>query len=223
MSPYGISQGSEKPQEEFKTAFDVSKKYLGLKMHVESLESCDGMSINNTIDELSAIYKDLTFLDDDGIYINLKKATELFKVENKDDKLAINDIGSAIYSVLSDSFKIQEDSQRLLIIESPLGSYKNRLLKNIYLKVATQELKNDVLPFYINVSKYEEERQLVYNDINSILKIIKENPQKMPVFIIDGVRNFACRINDLYGVLDKDIFEKITKYRLIVGVDYRFT
>ena len=158
MSPYGISQGSEKPQEEFKTAFDVSKKYLGLKMHVESLESCDGMSINNTIDELSAIYKDLTFLDDDGIYINLKKATELFKVENKDDKLAINDIGSAIYSVLSDSFKIQEDSQRLLIIESPLGSYKNRLLKNIYLKVATQELKNDVLPFYINVSKYEEER-----------------------------------------------------------------
>lgn len=223
MSPYGISQGSEKPQEEFKTAFDVSKKYLGLKMHVESLESCDGMSINKTIDELSAIYKDLTFLDDDGVYINLKKATELFNVENKDDKLAINDIGSAIYSVLSDSFKIQEDSQRLLIIESPLGSYKNRLLKNIYLKVATQELKNDVLPFYINVSKYEEERQLVYNDINSILKIIKENPQKMPVFIIDGVRNFACRINDLYGVLDKDIFEKITKYRLIVGVDYRFT
>ncbi|MDE6505139.1 MAG: HD domain-containing protein [Clostridia bacterium] len=223
MSPYGVITDIEKQYEEAESAFDVSKKYLGLKMHMDSLESADAASVEKAICALSAIYKNLAFLDDYGIYNDLDKAAELFQTNKKDDKLSVPDLGAAIYRVLSESFKCGEDAQRLLIVESPLGSYKNRLLKNIYLKIATQEFKDDVLPFYINVSRYEQFQNLAHEDITAILKIVKNNPQKMPVFIIDGVRSFACGVNDLYGELDKDIFEKISKYRLIVGVDYRFT
>ena len=119
----------------------------------------------------------------------------------------------------------------VLKIKGPLGSYKNRLLQYIYLYISIAD--HHILPFYIDISMYEkikskpdsdfknDLKQAIEEDLAYIKRQIDDNDQKVPLVILDGIRDFSCGKDFLYSYLQK-VFEKID-CKLFVSVDTDFT
>ena len=163
------------------------------------------------------------------IDIKLKELSLLFKyntvVKKRDSEIIIyNPIGDEITKIICESCK-NNTKENLLKIKSPLGSYKNRLLQYIYLKLAASD--NNILPFYIDVAMYEklhtqeELKETVKNDFETIKGLVSENNDKTLLIFLDGIRNFSSGKDYLYTYISAEL-EKIN-CKLILGLDTDFT
>lgn len=165
----------------------------------------------------------------------IEKISLLFKYNTtikykKDYRTSTNLLGNEIINIISESCKDRK-SEKLLKIKGPLGSYKNRLLQYIYLKIAKSNM--DILPFYIDIAMYEklhdkkycvdeqELKETVKTDFATIARLIKQNKNKMPFIFLDGIRNFSSGKNYLYTYISSEL-EKLN-CKLIISLDTDFT
>lgn len=197
-------------------AFEFCRKYLGRKT-LKLFEKGE-KETEEKLSAFSALYKDLTtyFVKD------IKKKDEIRSIidgKRRNELNVVTDIDRAICSLVDYGIG-RSGGERLLIINSPVGSYRNRLLKYIYLKLSYYKA-DSILPIYVDASYYESNRQELETDSLEISKLISKNKHLTPIFIIDNVRNFNCGMGEVYDILNT-LFVDTDNAKLIVGVDYRF-
>lgn len=186
--------------------------------------------IIDKIKRISLIYKDIAtfpYLKNRiGKGIKESKKELLGKSSNLTILADDANLGTLIFSLLEEG--ILDDSRILLEIISPIGSYKNRLLQYIYLRVIT-DYNSTVLPLYIDVSKleeYSEENKLkfigYFSSGGRIEEIMKKDETKTPLLILDNVRYFQCGQNNTYKFIN-DFLEKNVNVKVIIGGDSIFT
>ena len=126
----------------------------------------------------------------------------------------------------------RDDSCReVLKIKGPLGSYKNRIMQYLYLLVEKKD--KDIIPFYIDVSSYEKTAEInsdvsedafikpLKDDIDEINSLIRSNPDKTPLLMIDGIRDFSYGNESLYYCI-KDSLKK-TDCKVVTCLDTDYT
>lgn len=193
---------------------EFSKKYFSQGI-VDYIEHDENLGLlDEKIAKFSKIYKDITTIPkcDNTVFKNqyIKKEGRLSILNNQ------NELGIFIYNIIKASANIE--SKKLLCIKSPIGSYKNRLLQYIYLKIA-KELKS-FLPFYIDLSLVERDPNITIETIIKEIGFVKTKLAGKPLLLIlDNVRLFQCGFN----------YEKLFNYlrnvncKIVVGADVSFT
>ena len=123
------------------------------------------------------------------------------------------------------------DEREILKIEGPLGSYKNRIMQ--YLCLSLEKSGEAILPFYIDLAAYEKfsdgdgdmaEKELLKEftaDIKKASLLAACSPEKKPVLLLDGVRDFFYSREALYYAI-RDLIRN-SPFRLISCVDTEFT
>lgn len=181
--------------------------------------------INEKIEIISRIFKDITT-------IRPRKFDDIVETQQKGELTALgkDSLGKTINKIIISSYNQgMNKSETILKIISPIGSYKNRLLQYIYLKLKT--LKKQKFPvFYLDISKYENEfdSNSIYSDFDTIYEIINDyypdkNYSPAPLIILDNVREFHCGINEVYSQINDFLKFRIKSYKLIVGCDALYT
>ena len=141
-----------------------------------------------------------------------------------------SDLSQRIYSIIIEGCKNKKNAN-LLKIKSPLGSFKDRLLQCIYLLLEKEE--KDILPIYINLEKYEHYQmkyginsfrqleQVINSHFEYINKIINREKNRVPLIILDGIRNFSNGQDSFYSIIK----ENTSKLRCntVVSLDTEFT
>lgn len=212
------SSSSAKPfgrEEAVKRALEYSVREFSHQHAADRLESSPE-EIRKDIDEFSRIFKDIT------------------QIESKGDpkRKNVENIGKTIYDIIivgSLRGSTPKANKLILKIESPLGSYKNRLLQYVYLYLA--KTLTDVLPFYIDVAMYERTdsarwpdtsiKERVRRNLDEIEGMIKASPELIPFVMVDGIRDFACGKVAIYDIL-KERLDRLGCY-WVVGLDTDFT
>lgn len=129
-------------------------------------------------------------------------------------------------------FGCEKDKNReILEIKGSLGSYKNRMMQYLYLMILKGN--NNVLPFYINIASYEKIAEndinntvddfikLFTSDISDVKNIIGNASDKIPLIMLDGIRDFSCGKESLYYSIKKSLNE--INCKIIVCIDNDFT
>lgn len=241
-------------------SFDKNKATLStivefVKNAIASIE--DGQSVDmehafddgsvvkeSKIDSLSEAYKlSVSFLHSGATQLKtsslecveteISRISSLFKyihvVKHRDEIIESEDVASTIYDIICNSFS--SNNSKLLKIKGPLGSYKNRLLQYIYLKLVKRE--SEILPFYIDVAMYEKNKgmqndegrkkleSLVREHFSCIKKCIIGSPASCPIIIIDGIRDFSSGKDSLYSIIKLEL--PGINCKLIVSMDTDFT
>lgn len=209
------------------------KKSTGFEIKEDNADNCIKKlsieGIGNKIAKVSKIYKDITTVP--GLSL-LPKAKHKISIKKQGEITVLDEdcIGDIIWKIIYNSYDLHSHKpEDLLIIQSPIGSYKNRLLQYVFLKL-NKEAKFPI--FYIDVSKYEylDDKSALINLIEGDLSIIKnilkrhyfvpeqkrqsikrnlkppkglENNRAAPLFILDNVREFNCGVNDGYEKIKK--------------------
>ncbi len=182
--------------------------------------------------------KALINVPDDEFKEHSKKLSEVFKniinidLKNKDAS-AIDLSGDIIESLQQwvgqaiNTF----GGKDVLKIEGPLGCYKNRLIQ--YLYIALERYEKNIIPIYIDIAAYEKSAEgnkcidendfykSFEKDIQIAEGLFRKAPQKKPLLLIDGIRNFYCKKESLYHNIDT-LLHKYHR-RLIVCIDTDFT
>lgn len=203
----------------------------GIELNVNSADRClnklieTPKIIDDSVKILSEIFKDITTI------IPRKYSNGVNTIAQGKLTILNNEfIGRAIAKIIKRSYDENPNiGETILKVISPIGSYKNRLLQSIYIKLKI--LKPETPIFYIDISKYENEFNIddIDNDLDTVVKILeqfKANDNLLtPLFIIDNIREFQCGINDVYKLIidflnDK---KKINNYKLIIGCDNLYT
>jgi len=148
----------------------------------------------------------------------------LFK--NTEPKSVVVDMYNYITKVCRNT-----DARNVLKIEGPLGSYKNRIMQYIYLMI--RESDGDILPFYIDLAYYErlaEEEvrvtesdfiEMFRSDLAEFRKAIEEEPDRIPLLLLDGIRDFRRGNESVYNCISRELDE--TDCRIVACMDCDFT
>lgn len=165
------------------------------------------------------------------------KLSEIFKnIVNFSDinKENIFDCNTSIIEQLYKSIisACSSSHNAVLKIDGPMGSYKNRIIQYLFLLIEKGD--NHILPFYLDIAKYEQEisstsedktstllSQLT-DDFDEITKIIENNFTKTPLIMIDGIRNFSCGSYSPYSII-KEYLEHNQNCKYILCFDSDFT
>ncbi len=140
------------------------------------------------------------------------------------------DVITDAYNCIVEGCRAQ-NVKEILKIRGPLGSYKSRIMQYLFLSV----LKNnkDILPFFVDIALYEKmaesnpditEEHIVEvfnNDIEFIKSAIASCKDKIPLLMIDGIRDFSRGEETLYYCIRKRL--KQLKCKLVVCIDAEFT
>lgn len=204
---------SEQGGADEESALAFSKRFFG--MGALGIADAKTDVFEDALRGLSNLFKDVCSIE--------------FKKKNdsvKRDETLIEELSSWVVRSLKTS-----KNKEVLKIKGPLGSYKNRLIQYLYLAL---ERKADFFtPFYIDVAVYEraaegnegiDEKDFLAafeKDIKKAEKIISKSKGKIPLLLLDGIRDFSCRNESLYYAID----ERIQKHGwyLIVCMDTDFT
>ncbi len=142
-------------------------------------------------------------------------------------------------SVVYDMYKFitracrKTDARNILKIEGPFGSYKNRVMQYIYVKIKDGEADTDILPFYIDLAYYErlpekegtitehEFFELFKEDFAKFISAIEREPDKIPLLFLDGIRDFKRGNEYVYEYIEELLAE--TECRIVASVDCDFT
>ena len=151
-------------------------------------------------------------------------------------------LGQFILDVIKSRQNITNDSNKhLLLLSSPVGSYKNRLLQYIYLYLHYSTLANpddlpnhvidsSIFPVYISMSKYENcgtvkidgeahlDTATLLDILNKIVKYANNN-NKTPIIIFDNIRSFECGIEQVYDEINNFVNNGSNNCYIITGVD----
>ena len=116
-----------------------------------------------------------------------------------------NDLGQSdgVHKYIEKTIELERDEERIkrdsiILVKGPIGSYKNRLVQYLYLKLLCQ---NKYPVFYIDFSYYEqydysELDKIVDEDIQIILNAIEEiGTDEIPMFVIGNLRNYDVGID----------------------------
>ncbi len=193
-----------------KNEFDFCKKFL--HSGATALVDKDQYEILDEIHKISKLFVHNTFVKH-----------ELEFIDHQDS------IADFIIRLISE---LNQDTHKMVLkVKGPLGAYKNRLLQYIFLYISLSD--HHVLPFYIDISMYEkiktkpdadfknDLKQAIEEDLAYVKEQIIINKQRVPLVILDGIRDFSCGKDFLYSYLQK-VFENID-CKLIVSVDTDFT
>ncbi|MBQ7089625.1 MAG: hypothetical protein IJN82_00735, partial [Clostridia bacterium] len=122
-------------------------------------------------------------------------------------------------------------NREILKVKGPLGSYKNRLMQYLYLAILRS--LSCVTPIYIDIASYEKAAEgnegidendflkAFEEDIAAAEKIVAKSPNKKPLLMLDGVRDFTCRDESLYYSINERL--QSMDWYLIVCMDTEFT
>ncbi len=126
---------------------------------------------------------------------------------------------------------LTKNTDEILKIEGPLGSYKNRVTQYLYLAIAKNN--PEIIPFYIDLASYEKlaevnkevgEEQFLEEfrkDLKIVESIYVKETHRKPLLILDGLQDFFCREASLYYSMSKMI-DKLG-FKMILCVDTDFT
>lgn len=193
-----------------KTCLEFSSKFFHSRAKELMNDSID--NIDKEIENLSKVFNPICHLENDDVVLAFHNI-----VSNLNDKI--------VCSCFDDSIK------NILKIKGPLGSYKTRILEFIFLKIVKTE--DGILPFYINVSQYEKMAEnndkITENEIISSIKsdfitvknIIENNSEKIPLLLLDGIRDFKIGYDFLYSNIAQCV--KKLDVKLVVSMDSDFT
>lgn len=111
---------------------------------------------------------------------------------------------------------------KVLQIESPIGSYKNRLLQYIYLYLCIMDFNVNgvqLLPIYISAAMAEDNPNDFREQITRLDKQLEDLDRRtlLPLLIIDNVRLFQCGVNNIYAIINIVMQERQCK--IVVGAD----
>lgn len=190
------------------------------------------------IDNFSKLYKDIHTIKkcQDNLTDKTAREGSLTLLRNR------TLLGQFILDVIKNKEKLSDNSSKhLLLLRSPVGSYKNRLLQYIYLYLYHCSLANpidlpnhvidsSILPIYISMSVYENFGTSKIDsgkslDINALLeylsKIVKKANinNKTPIIIFDNVRSFECGIEQAYDEINNFVNNGSNNCYIITGVD----
>ena len=169
-------------------------------------------SIGDKLSEFSNIYKNITTLRSYPAY---------------DRENLVENISDRIVEIIgSDARNGKKGGDCLLQIESPVGSYRNKFLQLIYLRLCEEWKFGRKFPFYINFANFEKEDNVddTFNEMSDIIKVAKSLGVNNFVLILDCVREFSCGMEDIY----ENVATRITNIRrsmicdIVVGVDTNF-
>ncbi|MCH5350895.1 MAG: hypothetical protein J1F39_02875 [Clostridiales bacterium] len=239
QSPLIMVSASDTPGEAQKqppNAFSFSSKFFSSNVKSFLAEKC-GVStirgleynlikwsdiipaVNANLKNFSKIFKDITTVPPVGgpdapRYIK----TKIVGILNTLDE----DLHEGIETLIAKNRK----KGLILKINGPIGSYKNRLLQYVCLKLQSVNINSNV--FYIDVSKYENDFDIgaITDDFEKIKEIIdlhKDSNKEKPLFFIDNVREFHCGINHIYTQICSFLENDVKDYRLILGCDILYT
>lgn len=121
--------------------------------------------------------------------------------------------------------------KEVLKIKGPLGAYKNRIMQYLYLSLERRAEK--FIPVYIDIASYEkpedddseiDEAEFLSAfeaDIGTAEEIASGYPDRTPLLMLDGVRDFKFKNEALYYTMD----ERINRFgwSMIVCIDTDFT
>lgn len=208
---------------------DVIFDKTEIKLDTKSADSClnELNGIKSALDEplklFSEIYKDV-------ITVIPRKYSGDIKTKSQ-GKLTVLDnqlLSGAIVKLVNRCYnKNKQRGETILKLVGPIGSYKNRLLQYIYIKLKI--LKKDIPIFYIDISKYENEfgKDKIDSELATIREIVGDfsanGKSIQPLFIIDNIRTFQCGINYIYKLVNGFLHDEIKNYKLIIGCDTLYT
>lgn len=193
-----------------KSSLEFSSKFFHSRAKELMNDSVD--AINQEMDNLSKVFNPICHLENDDVVLVFHNI-----VSNINDKI--------VCSCFDDSIK------NILKIKGPLGSYKTRILEFIFLKILKTE--DGILPFYINVSQYEKMAEnndkiteneiisFIKSDFKTVKNIIENNSEKIPLLLLDGIRDFKIGYDFLYSNIAQCI--KKLDVKLVVSMDSDFT
>ncbi len=175
----------------------------------QELAAKDGKTVIAELEKLSRIFNGITILDGVSAHKNV-----------------IDDLYGLIVYGCTDS-----KTKEILKIKGPLGSYKNRIMQYLYL--AVEKNNRRILPFYIDIAFYErmaennseisdyDITQAFMKDFEEIKALQEKHRNRIPLIMIDGVRDFSRGDEALYYFISKKIKELNSK--LVVCMDGDFT
>ena len=116
------------------------------------------------------------------------------------------------------------------------GADKNALIELIYFNILKDALagRNNLLPFYINLSYYEkidydknddyaaQIKKIIIEDIKVFTSLIEKYSDKTPILFIDGIREFILSKTSIEHVLS-EVVAKIPNLKKVVSLDIDFT
>lgn len=103
----------------------------------------------------------------------------------------------------------------VLKIKGPLGSYKNRVMQYLYLALEKNNPK--ILPFYIDIAYYEKKAEsdrkiteadlikMFREDIALVSSAIENAGDRVPLLMLDGVRDFSVGNESLYYAIKESL------------------
>ena len=103
----------------------------------------------------------------------------------------------------------------VLKIKGPLGSYKNRVMQYLYL--ALEKNNPQILPFYIDIAYYEKKAEsdrkiteadlikMFREDIALVSSAIENAGDRVPLLMLDGVRDFSVGNESLYYAIKESL------------------
>ena len=210
---FSILEGgvSEEEYKEILSSDGKTLEFSGKFFHsgAQELADKDGETVINELKKLSKIFNGITTLDGTAVQEDI--------------------IGDA-YNLIIDGCETA-GTREILKIKGPLGSYKNRIMQYLYLAVSKNN--SNIIPFYIDIAYYEKMAEnnadisdddiveVFVKDFDEIKAMQSKYKNKIPLLMIDGVRDFSRGDEALYYFMSKKIKELNCK--LVVCIDGDFT
>ena len=182
---------------------------------------------------LSLDMRELEKYNVEEIEQRIRKIGELYNyihfVEYGSERVESKSIVETMQEIVQHGCKSR--SKNILKIKGPLGAYKSGLLQCFYMLIEKKD--KGILPFYIDVSKYErmavvdngngsiDYRARINNDIEFIKKACSNFSDITPLLILDGVRDFSYGKDEVYASLKKHLSS--VKCKTIVSLDTGFS
>ena len=209
----------------FYDCLSISLKYYsaGILNIIEAADSTHKKDIiEDKIRVTSRIFKDITTIP---IFKGKSTTKDILDTQLPDclyrkEQLTLpqnNDIAGFIRNIINSHQ--QASNPFLLRIDSPVGSYKNRLLQLITLSYALQQ--DNIVPLYLDVSRFESDNNTLLEDLKRIETIAKSNQEKAFLLVLDNYRLIHCGQEDSYTALE-DILSNISlpaNSTIIIGGD----
>lgn len=161
---------------------------------------------------------------------SLSELSGIFNCVATVDGCACEDVIRNAYELIVDGCRYSSE-KNVFRINGPLGSYKNRIMQYIYL--AIEKNNGDIVPFFVDIASYERmaetddvitEADIIsafVEDIEAVSESINRIGDKIPLLMIDGIRDFSRGNEALYHCMSRRIDELDCK--MVICIDSDFT
>ncbi len=162
---------------------------------------------------------------------SLSELSGIFDCVATVDGCACEDVIRNAYELIVDGCRYGTEKD-IFRIKGPLGSYKNRIMQYIYLAITKNN--SDIVPFFIDIASYERmaetedvitEADIIsafIEDVEAVSESINRLNGKIPLLMIDGIRDFSRGNEALYHCMSRKIDKLDCKIVVCIDSDFTF-